>query len=142
LNIYTLGYTGLTPKELSRAARQQNFMVLDIRFSPRSRNFVWNKRFLKQELGDHYEHIQELGNVNYKNGGDILIMNPSAGVARVAGYLAKQDVCVMCVCKDVHTCHRQTVSQLIHATTGFSVTHLTLDQIKKWGVEVYQLRLF
>jgi hypothetical protein len=123
--IYTLGYSGLSPADLLRLAETRDLVVLDIRYSPRSRRPEWTRARLSALLGARYVHLPELGNVNYRGDGPIVLADPAQGVQRAAAYLAQRDVLLLCACRDLATCHRLPASELLAEATGASLQHLT-----------------
>ena len=90
-----------------------------------TRHPQWRKRRLAQLLGTRYQHVQALGNRNYKNGGPIELADYEAGKQAIAEILATgQSVILMCACKDVATCHRRTAAEQLAADLGVPITHL------------------
>lgn len=123
--VYTIGYTGRTVEEIIQTAELTDAVVLDIRFNPRSRVPHWNKGPLSRALGARYVHLDALGNVNYRGDGPIQIKDPEAGVKAVEELIdAGRDVILMCVCKDLRTCHRLTVAELLTQRLGCEVQHV------------------
>lgn len=119
--VYTIGYTGRKPESIKEIVTTLGATLLDIRLSPRSRVPHWNEGPLRALLGDRYRHVRALGNVNYKAGGPIQILDYAAGVAAILQH--PRPVVLMCACKDVHTCHRGTVANLLREE-GFAVQEL------------------
>ncbi len=87
--LYTLGYAGWQLADLFEAVRRRNAVLADIRFSPASRHPQWSRKQLRALLGDRYRHVQELGNVNYKTGGEIVLADYEEGRAIIARLLAQ-----------------------------------------------------
>ena len=124
--LYTLGYSGWTPQAIQMEAQARNAVVCDIRYSPMSRHPQWNRRQLVQLLGGRYQHVQALGNRNYKNGGPIELTDYEVGKQVIAEILVTgQSVILLCVCRDVATCHRRTAAEQLAADLGETITHLT-----------------
>lgn len=122
--LFTFGYTDSKPEILRAFVKDLDAKLVDIRFSPRSRAARWNKAQLQQLVGgDNYEHLQALGNENYKGDGPIKLLDPEAGIGRLLALLAAQNVIILCGCKDYHTCHRNTVAGLV-AEYQIEVKHL------------------
>ena len=139
--LYTLGYSGWTPQAIQMEAQARNTVVCDIRYSPGSRHPQWNKRQLSQLLSARYQHVQALGNCNYKNGGPIELADYEAGKQVIAEILATgQSVILMCACKDLATCHRRTAAERLAADLGVPITHLVPP--KKQRTQEAQGRLF
>lgn len=139
--LYTLGYSGWTPENIQEAAQARNAVVCDIRYSPASRHPQWSKRQLSQLLGARYQHVQALGNRNYKNGGPIALADYETGKQVIVEILATgQSVILMCACKDVGMCHRLMVAEQLAADLGVTITHLAPP--KKQCTPEAQGRLF
>ena len=120
--LYTFGYSGRTPHELQTLAEQLNAVVVDIRFSPRSRSPDWSGGRLQKLLGDRYHHLPALGNRNYK-GGPVEFVDLETGVVEVGQLLRQQPVILLCVCADVQRCHRLAAAEAIAARYGVIVEH-------------------
>jgi uncharacterized protein (DUF488 family) len=139
--LYTLGYSGWTPEAIQEEAQARNAVVCDIRYSPASRHPQWMKRQLAQHLGARYQHVQALGNRNYKSGGPITLANYEAGKQVIAEILTTgQSVILMCACEDLATCHRRTAAEQLAADLGVTIAHLALA--KKKRTEEAQARLY
>lgn len=119
--IYTIGYTGRKPEEIKQAVRERGAVLLDIRFSPRSRVPQWTKKRLTELLGERYKHVKALGNINYK-GGPIELVDFEAGKAIIDGF--EVPVVLMCACKDQHRCHRTTVAQMLQAQGDYQIQEI------------------
>ena len=120
--LYTFGYSGRTPHELQTLAEQLNAVVVDIRFSPRSRIPDWSGGRLQKLLGDRYHHLPALGNRNYK-GGPVEFVDLETGVVEVGQLLRQQPVILLCVCADVQRCHRRPAAEAIAARYEVTVEH-------------------
>ena len=129
--LYTLGYTGTKPEQILSKAQQLGAMVVDCRLSPRSRAPQWTRKQLSELLGQRYQHMPTLGNLNYKGDGPIIISNPGMGVPAVSKILATQTVILLCVCKEFCTCHRAVVADLVKAACGCDIVHLTAADLIK-----------
>jgi len=100
-------------------------VICDIRYAPASRHPQWHKHQLAQLFGTRYQHVQALGNRNYKNGGPIELADYEVGKQVIAEMLATgQSVILMCACKDVAMCHRLTAAEQLAADLGVPITHL------------------
>jgi uncharacterized protein (DUF488 family) len=106
--IYSFGYGGHKAVELAGWVRKNGAILVDVRFSPSSKDEQWRKANLKELLGEQYVHVQELGNENFK-GNEIRIKDLSAGMMRVHGLLQRAPVVIMCACWNRATCHRTLV---------------------------------
>jgi uncharacterized protein (DUF488 family) len=127
--LYTLGYSGWTPEAIQEAAQTHNAVVCDIRYAPVSRHPQWRKHQLAQLLGARYQHVQALGNRNYKSGGPVALADYDTGKQVIAEILATgQSVILMCACKDLAHCHRRTAAGQLAADLGVCLMHLTLPK--------------
>jgi uncharacterized protein (DUF488 family) len=123
--IFTIGYSGWKPQELASIAASLRAIVIDVRYSPRSRVPHWNQAALIRLLGDRYMHVPALGNRNYRTGGPISLANPDEGVAVVNAVMsAGHAVILMCMCKNVETCHRRVAAELLATKLGYPVQHV------------------
>ena len=110
--LYDLGYQTIKdPDILAQVAGRLDAVVLDIRFSPRSRDFRWNRAALQTLLPTgRYVHAAELGNVNYKDwSAPIQISHLDYGLKLISITLAANPVILLCACRDRKTCHRLVV---------------------------------
>jgi uncharacterized protein (DUF488 family) len=124
--LYTLGYSGWTPEAIQEAAQSLNAVVCDIRYAPASRHPQWRKHQLVQLLGSRYQHVQALGNRNYKSGGPVALTDYDTGKQVIAEILATgQSVILMCACKNLVHCHRRTAAEQLAADLGVCLMHLT-----------------
>ena len=82
--LYTLGYSGWTPEAIQEEAQARHAMVCDIRYSPRSRHRSWTQGNLQRLFGACYQHVQALGNRNYKSGGPIALADYETGKQVIA----------------------------------------------------------
>jgi uncharacterized protein (DUF488 family) len=109
--LYTLGYAGRTLHDVVDTVARHQAVLLDIRYSPRSWQPQWTRTSLLAALGEHYLHVPALGNRNYR-GGEIEIVEYEAGRELVREQLSTgRSVILMCVCRDVATCHRLQVAR-------------------------------
>ena len=120
--LFTLGYSGWKVEELMRVVVSFNALLLDIRYSPNSRQPQWRRRELAAHFGERYVHVQALGNVNYR-GGEMLISDYDAGKRLVQSFLAAgRNVILMCACARVAQCHRLYVATRLEADLGLGPT--------------------
>lgn len=122
--IYTFGYQGSTVEQLEAYQREHDALVVDIRYSPRSRHPQWMKAALVEELGENYYWIQALGNVNYWSGGEIQLYQPEAGRRWIGRQLLHRNVILVCQCPDVETCHRKVAAEYLSRELGAPINHL------------------
>jgi uncharacterized protein (DUF488 family) len=110
--IYTTGYTGKKPGDLLALARDNNAAIVDIRKSASSRVPCWRGPDLASLLGELYVHVPQLGNNNYKSGGDIQIADIEGGVRLVLD-IEKPVVILLCACERAESCHRSVVAEAL-----------------------------
>jgi len=110
--IFDIGYQSIKDFELFRSEIElMNATLVDVRLSTRSRLPQWRKVNLERTLGAQYEHIGELGNLNYK-GGPVQIADMAAGIRQISKLADRGPVVLMCVCAERDECHR---SEILHA---------------------------
>lgn len=124
--LYTAGYTGLNINHLHTWLREHNALLVDIRFSPFSRNPIWLGTALQKRLMDRYTHVKAFGNINYNNDLPIALADPAAGLAAVGALLERYPVVLLCACKDHKHCHRLVAADYIAGRLPMTVVHLTL----------------
>jgi uncharacterized protein (DUF488 family) len=122
--IYTLGYRAWTPAAFVQRVAALGAVVADIRFAPFSWQRFWQTQRLQQELGARYRHLRALGNIAYKTGGPIALVDLEAGLTTLAEVLEAALVILLCACADVQRCHRRLVAEAWTARYGQTVTHL------------------
>ena len=115
--VFGTGYSGRTMDDLKRILGELDAYLVDIRYTPYSRNPVFRKAALEAAFGDRYVYLRAFGNRNYK-GGPVEIVDYEAG--RTALEALDKPALLMCVCRDPKTCHRTTVLQRL-AEDGFTV---------------------
>ena len=118
--IYAFGYTGRKLDTLVENVTRADATLLDIRFSPRSRAPVWNRRNLEDAFGERYLWAGDtLGNRLYRTDA-IEIVDIERGLELVAGLAAKRPVALMCVCASPVGCHRTVITKVLRER-GFVV---------------------
>lgn len=141
--LYTAGYTGLKPSDLLVAALALDAKLVDVRISPYSRVPYWIGTAMRGAWGDRYQHIRELGNKNYKNPSEgILLVDPDEGTLKLASILKHQPAIILCACEDHHTCHRSTAAHEMEDRYAVTVVHLSKDDIRNYGKPAAQPSLF
>jgi hypothetical protein len=127
---FLTGYTGKptrTPAQLLQLAINLEAIVVDSRYSPRSRVQHWNRDWLRFALQDRYRWLQDFGNEAYKLG-TIRLSNPNGGIFRLDA-LGVSRAIVLCACADGETCHRKQVGEYL-AANGWEVREVTAQDWK------------
>lgn len=125
-SLFTYGYRHGNHSDLESFVNA-GALIVDIRFSPYSRNPMWLKAALELRFGSRYLHLRELGNPNYRypeNG--IALYRPEVGIPYLADLLREQPCVLLCTCPQVYECHRLAVSRLAKdAIPDLCVWHLS-----------------
>lgn len=123
--IFTLGYSGSAVLPLREWLEREDSLLIDVRFSPRSRDPQWRQKNLQAVFGQRYVHVEAFGNENFR-GGAIRLHDAVQGVKIVAAMLETNPVALCCVCPgDPTRCHRSLAARLISEATGAAIIHLT-----------------
>jgi hypothetical protein len=109
-SVYGFGYQGVDFDAFVRKVKTLGATVIDTRLRPVSRTHIWNRKRLAAALGDAYEWVQDLGNLNYK-GGPIELQDLEQGLHAARRRLALGPIVLLCVCRDVSGCHRNVILQ-------------------------------
>lgn len=129
--IYTIGYSGSTPQDIHKFVEELDAILVDIRYSPKSRQPQWNSGALYSTFPrGRYTWARSLGNRNYNNDGPIQLDDPDLGLALVRALTRSLSVILMCGCRDVRRCHRKVAAEYLAGELGFDVVHLpaTFDE--------------
>jgi len=131
MELYTVGYGAIKHiADLATVVKSRNLQLIDVRLSPRSRNPVWAGKNVAEVFGDHYTHIQDWGNLNYR-GGPIKIKNIDQGHTALLNALKGRDGAVlMCMCASHGKCHRTTVSDWLCRQHAACPTHWTGSDVE------------
>lgn len=119
--IYTLGYANWSIAEVDRRLRDLDAWLADVRQSPHTTKPGFSRPELADRLGDRYDHIPALGNVNYKDG-PIELKAPDEGLEQIR--TRGLPVVLMCGCASPATCHRRIVAERLCEQVGGAPTHL------------------
>ena len=126
--LYDVGYQELRDIELlHKVVKELGALLIDIRFSPRSRDAQWNKSTLEKRFGESYLHLKELGNKHY-HGGEIEFVDLDAGLDFVAAELEKRPVILMCACWQRSSCHRFLAVKAFEERYGVSSIQMTTSR--------------
>jgi len=128
--LYTFGYAGADSAKFAEFINEKGWRVFDTRFNPQSRwQQQWNCANLNKAV-KKYEHVKALGNVNYKNGGEVKLVDEALGIDAIKKALLDSPVVLLCGCKDVNTCHRSYIAARAREQFGCEVIHLTLADLQ------------
>jgi hypothetical protein len=112
--LYEIGYR--RPEALDQIdqalAQNDSLIVVDIRYTPASRNPEWTKSAFEKRFGSRYTWLRNLGNVNHHKPGNIRIADPEKGIAQLAEILKDHSAILLCGCPEYEECHRKTVADL------------------------------
>jgi len=126
--VYTMGYGGREPQDIAEAARRLDATVFDIRYLARESDPRFNRGRMQEWLGDRYQRVRDLGNVNYRGTfEEVKILDLEAGIRRIE--LSPRAVILLCVCEDYASCHRSVVAAEL-LRRGFSIEELQPRQAK------------
>lgn len=122
---YLTGYTGKPtrkPEQLRQLAINLDAVVIDARYSPRSRVAHWNKLPLQLALQGRYCWLQGFGNWMYRQGA-IALHDPYTALCRMEE-LSIDCAIILCACTDGETCHRKQAGEYL-AAHGWTVREIT-----------------
>lgn len=124
--ILSFGYRTADIHAFEALVKKNNWLVVDIRFSPYSANRRWDGGHLLTIFSSrNYVHVKDLGNRNYKIPRKILYVDLDRGIEQVKSYLKEgRTIVVLCVCADHDLCHRNTVCSRLSAETGAEIIRL------------------
>ena len=123
--LYTLGYALWTAEALYHTVTDLDAVLVDVRLTPWSPKPGFSRAALAKMLGDRYRHNPSFGNVNYNRPGEpIQLRHPELGLTGVEPLLRERAVILMCGCRDLKTCHRLTVANVVASALGVVVEHL------------------
>ena len=126
--VHTMGYTGRTVEDIANAAKALRAIVVDIRYSPRSKAGCWNGPALRSRLemlGVDYVWMPEFGNVNYKTPArPIMLKDPNAGCKKLRKLTENGSaVILLCACPKASECHRTRVAEGMARRFGSKIRH-------------------
>jgi uncharacterized protein (DUF488 family) len=129
--LYTVGYAALERVEQLQTFLSHQVLLVDIRYYPASRwKPEWSRKRLSDRFAPNYEHIRELGNVNYHSLDlPIQLFDAEQGLSKIVPLLRKgYDICLLCACTDWQTCHRRVVADLVKGQlTDVQTVHLSKE---------------
>lgn len=133
--LFTYGYQHGRPSDLESFIND-GALIVDIRFSPFSKNPMWSKAALAARFGSSYRHLRDLGNPNYRSPeSGIALYRPEVGIPCLVDMLADRPCVLLCVCPQVYECHRLSVCNLAKdAVPGLSVWHVSPRETIRTGL--------
>jgi uncharacterized protein (DUF488 family) len=132
--LYDVGYQSVDRDLLFAALKKLNAVLVDVRYSPRSRDAKWDGKKLAELLEDGYVHMPEFGNKNYK-GNSIELASPEAGVLMLYQILAERPAILMCACWNRSWCHRAVAAKWFEDKYGVSSQGLKKSDLKALACE-------
>jgi hypothetical protein len=121
LLIYTLGYNaGWTHDSLAILAEKA--LIVDVRYSPRSRYSEWWITGLSDAFGEGYMWCKSYGNHLFKDG-EIALYDQASASVQIGQSRNGRDVALMCACSGKR-CHRFMAADHLASVTGEEVWHL------------------
>ncbi len=141
MKVYTQGYQGKTIDDfIHHLVEHRVDVVLDVRYTPRSRKPGFSKGALREALmndaGIEYRHIRALGNLKSNR---IRAKTVEECLALYEGQMAPRwfeilqplvkdyrgmSVCLVCFERDHRECHRSVVSGRLAVDYGCEVVHI------------------
>jgi uncharacterized protein (DUF488 family) len=122
--IYTFGYAGQKIEKLKEDVEKLDAIIVDVRFSPWSKDKQWGQSGLIKEFGNRYKAGGKyFGNKNYQ-GDEIILADPLEGVKRIQ-QIGDRNIILMCGCWNFTTCHRRNVAELLESN-GFKTMELSV----------------
>lgn len=108
-NVFGVGYQSLNLEDLAARREELGALIVDVRLKPWSNRHEWRRPHLAARFRESYVHVESLGNINYKNGGPVLLKDERAGIADVMSMTASCPVILLCACWDGEKCHRKNI---------------------------------
>jgi len=131
--LYTVGYAALERVEQLQLFLSHEVLLVDIRYFPASRwKPEWSRKRLSERFAPNYEHIRELGNVNYHSLDlPIELFDAKRGLTKIVPLLQQGcDICLLCACIDWRTCHRRLVADLVQRELNdVQTVHLSKEDL-------------
>jgi uncharacterized protein (DUF488 family) len=127
--LYDVGYQSVDRDLLFAALKKLNAVLVDVRYSPRSRDAKWDGKKLAELLEDGYVHMPEFGNKNYK-GNTIELASPEAGVLMLYQILTERPAILMCACWNRSWCHRAVAAKWFEDKYGMISQGLKATDLK------------
>ncbi len=129
--VATIGYHQPQAWQIvTRMICEQNWHLVDIRYSRRSYLEEWSGTSLRRHFRSSYHAVPELGDVNHlAPANPVQLAEPATGLAKVTTWLeAGIDCLLLCACPDWQHCHRRLVASFLKQTyPTLEVTHLVPD---------------
>lgn len=120
----TFGYAGgLELAKLHKAVTALDALIVDVRFTARGANKLWNRDSLVAVFGrQHYHHLWTLGNRNYKHAElPVDIVDIERGRVMLETFFKRTHVIMlMCACSSAEHCHRRRVTDYMQRNLTLS----------------------
>ena len=120
--IYTTGFTDRDIALLPALLKSLDAILIDIRFTPTSKQVQWQKDYLRLLLRNKYLHVPHLGNRSSKESGKQAIQNTILSIKIITEL--KTNLLLMCECQRIEDCHRQEISRRL-SERGIETEELT-----------------
>ncbi len=131
--LYTVGYAALEQIEPLQLFLSDKTLLIDIRYLPSSRwKPEWSRKRLYERFAPNYQHIRELGNINYHSLDlPIQLVDAKQGISRIVSLLEQgRDICLLCACADWQKCHRRVVADLVQQElANVQTVHLSKEEL-------------
>jgi uncharacterized protein (DUF488 family) len=128
-DVYTFGYAGHDASALHAVVTELDAVLLDIRWTPYSKQPGWTGNELAERFAMRYLHVPAFGNVEHASG-TIRLSAPSEGIATVFDCLTVGPVVLMCACRQFDRCHRSHVAALL-TDAGLTTQELTIGHSRR-----------
>ncbi|MGH2481066.1 MAG: DUF488 domain-containing protein, partial [Ktedonobacteraceae bacterium] len=135
-DIYHIGYRSPSALEMIDQALEENpsLMIVDIRYTPTSRNPAWTQDTLQERYQNHYTWLRDLGNINHHADRPIQLADPNSGITQFMHLLQQHSLIILCGCPEYETCHRKHVIEL------YEQKQLAFDPEKKFWPTIRNLQ--
>ncbi len=147
--ISTIGYEGATIEQFVATLKHASIdLLIDVRNMPLSRKKGFSKNQLAEALhswGIEYVHLRGLGDPKEgreaARAGNYALFEKIFGkhmrsdvaerdLATASGLVRQADACLMCYEANHEQCHRNIVANHLARTTGLTVTHLAVQDVR------------
>lgn len=115
MKLYPCGYAAHAALIGHLMQEQPRLILIDTRLKPWSNKPAWRAESLKVSYGERYRWAgQYLGNLNYRNGGPVRLVDPTAGLRGLRHWLQHgYDLLLLCGCAEYARCHLKTIVEAL-----------------------------